>query len=102
MINQNFASRVRDLENEWNNNPRWQGIQRPYTAEQVVRLQGSSPVEHSLARSGADKLWRLLHENAYINALGAMTGLQGRRGSQRRSGACAAVPRGVPRVSGRR
>lgn len=76
MINHNFAGRVRELEQQWQQDPRWQGIHRPYTAEQVVKLQGSQLIEHSLAQRGADKLWRLLHENAYINALGAMTGLQ--------------------------
>ena len=76
MINHNFAGRVRELEQQWQQDPRWQGIRRPYTAEQVVRLQGSDPIQHTLAQRGADKLWRLLHDNMYINALGAMTGLQ--------------------------
>jgi isocitrate lyase len=76
MQNPEFQTRVEQLTQQWANDPRWQGIQRPYTAEQVVRLQGSAPVQHSLAQRGADKLWRLLHDNDYINALGAMTGLQ--------------------------
>lgn len=71
-----FAQRVHAIEQAWKTDTRWTGIRRPYTAEQVVRLQGSDPVEHSLAQRGADKLWRLLHDNMYINALGAMTGLQ--------------------------
>jgi isocitrate lyase len=55
---------------------RWQGIERPYGAEEVVRLRGSVQVEHTLARLGAEKLWRLLHEEDYVAALGALTGGQ--------------------------
>lgn len=58
------------------NAPRWQDITRPYGPEQVNRLRGSVQVEHSLARSGADKLWRLLHHESHISALGALTGNQ--------------------------
>jgi isocitrate lyase len=56
--------------------PRWQGITRTYTAEQVDRLRGTVHVEHSLARAGAEKLWRLLHREPYVAALGALTGNQ--------------------------
>ena len=76
MINKNFAGRVREIEQQWQQDPRWKNISRGYTAEQVVKLQGSAVIEYSLAQRGAAKLWQLLHENAYINALGAMTGLQ--------------------------
>jgi isocitrate lyase len=55
---------------------RWQGIERPYTEEDVERLRGSVTVEHTLARLGAERLWRLLGEEAYVAALGAMTGGQ--------------------------
>ena len=61
---------------DWAQNPRWKGITRTYTPADVVRLRGSVPVEHSLARRGAEKLWQLLHENDYINCLGALTGGQ--------------------------
>src|SRR4051794_25791199 len=61
--------------NGWNR-PRWEGISRTYTAEDVSRLRGTVRVEHSLARAGAEKLWRLLHKEKYIAALGAMTGNQ--------------------------
>ena len=61
---------------DWSNNPRWAGATRPYTAEDVVRLRGTVPVEHSLARRGADKLWHYLQTEPYVNALGAMTGNQ--------------------------
>ncbi len=60
----------------WNNDPRWQDVSRPYTAEEVVRLRGTVPVEYSLARQGADKLWQLMQDQPYINALGALTGNQ--------------------------
>lgn len=55
---------------------RWDGIERPYSQEDVVRLRGSVQVEHTLARLGAERLWRLLHEEPYVAALGAMTGGQ--------------------------
>ncbi|MGH2451707.1 MAG: isocitrate lyase, partial [Candidatus Limnocylindria bacterium] len=55
---------------------RWDGIERPYSQEDVERLRGSVQVEHTLARLGAERLWRLLHEEPYVAALGAMTGAQ--------------------------
>jgi isocitrate lyase len=55
---------------------RWRGIERTYSAEDVVRLQGSVRIEHSLARLGAERLWRLIHEDAFVRALGALTGGQ--------------------------
>ena len=61
---------------DWTNNPRWTGIERPYSAEDVVRLRGTVAVEHSLARLGADKLWRYLQTEDFVNALGALTGNQ--------------------------
>ena len=64
------------LRKEWQTNPRWQGVERPYQAEDVVRLRGSVHVEHSLARLGAEKLWRYMHEKPFVNALGALTGNQ--------------------------
>jgi isocitrate lyase len=64
------------LQKEWSESPRWRGIKRGYSAEDVVRLRGSMPVEYSLARRGADKLWRLLHDEPFVNSLGALTGNQ--------------------------
>jgi isocitrate lyase len=64
------------LRHDWRNNPRWHGIARPYTAEDVVRLRGSVHVEHSIARLTAEKLWKYLHEKPFVNALGALTGNQ--------------------------
>jgi isocitrate lyase len=64
------------LETQWQQDARWQGIERPYSADQVQKVQGSIKVQHTLADLGARKLWRLLHDEPYINALGALTGNQ--------------------------
>jgi isocitrate lyase len=64
------------LRKEWHDDPRWQGVERPYSAEDVVRLRGSVHIEHSLARLGAQKLWQYLREKPFVNALGALTGNQ--------------------------
>ncbi len=61
---------------DWNNNPRWAGITRPYSAADVVRLRGTVAIEHSLARIGAEKLWGYLQTQDFVNALGALTGNQ--------------------------
>jgi isocitrate lyase len=61
---------------DWNNNPRWAGVTRGYSAADVVRLRGTVHVEHSLARLGAEKLWTSLHTEDFVNALGALTGNQ--------------------------
>jgi len=68
--------RPEQLAREWEGNARWAGIERPYSAEDVVRLRGSIRVEHTLARVGAERLWGLLNGGGYVNALGAMTGGQ--------------------------
>ncbi|HNP86568.1 MAG TPA: isocitrate lyase [Kouleothrix sp.] len=60
----------------WMSDPRWKGIERPYTAEDVVRLRGSVQIEQTLARLGAERLWNLLNTDDYIAALGALTGNQ--------------------------
>ncbi len=73
------ADRHRDaaaLAERWRTDPRWRGIRRPYTAEDVVRLRGSIRIEHTLARLGAERLWALLTREGYVRALGAMTGGQ--------------------------
>jgi isocitrate lyase len=64
------------LQKDWDTNPRWKGIKRGYTAEDVVRLRGSFPIEHTLARRGAEKLWNLVNNEPYVNCLGALTGGQ--------------------------
>jgi len=64
------------IKKDWAENLRWKGIQRTYTAEDVVRLRGTVHIEHTLARRGAEKLWKLMTETPFVNALGAMTGNQ--------------------------
>jgi isocitrate lyase len=64
------------LEREWAESPRWQGIVRPYSGEEVVRLRGRFVPEHTLARLGAERLWQLLKSEEYVPALGAVTGGQ--------------------------
>ena len=71
------ASRsLTELQRDWCLNARWAGIARPYPAEEVERLRGTVLVEHSLARLGAEKLWRYVREKPFVNALGALTGNQ--------------------------
>ena len=67
---------AKELEQEWQSQPRWRGVKRGYRGEDVVRLRGTVDVEHSLARIGAEKLWRFLNEKPFVNALGALTGNQ--------------------------
>jgi isocitrate lyase len=64
------------LESEWSSNTRWKGVRRDYTAADVVRLRGSVAIDHTLARAGAERLWRLLQGSDYVHALGAMSGGQ--------------------------
>jgi isocitrate lyase len=65
-----------DLKRDWKANPRWAGVQRPYTAEDVLRLKGTVPIEYSLARAGAERFWQLVNSEPYVHALGAVTGNQ--------------------------
>ena len=67
---------VEVLKQSWENEPRWQGIKRPYTAEQVVRLRSSVQIEYTLARLGSERLWNLMHTEPFVQALGALTGNQ--------------------------
>lgn len=66
----------KQLEKMWAEDPRWAGITRPYTANDVVRLRGTIPIEYSIARLGAQRLWGLLHTENYVPTLGALTGNQ--------------------------
>lgn len=68
--------RAQQLKQSWENDARWNGITRPYTAEEVIKLRGSIDIEYTLARRGSEKLWNLLQTEDYINALGALTGNQ--------------------------
>ncbi|WP_226037426.1 isocitrate lyase [Aquibacillus saliphilus] len=65
-----------ELQQEWETDLRWAGVERPYSAEDVLRLRGSIQVEHTLARKGSEKLWKLLKKEPFINSLGALTGGQ--------------------------
>ena len=67
---------IAEIRKDWNSNPRWKGLQRPYAAEDVYRLRGSIHIEYSLARRGAERLWALVNEEPFVNALGALTGNQ--------------------------
>ena len=69
------GNQVVEIEREWEG-PRWEGVTRPYSAEDVARLRGSVRIEHTLARMGAERLWELMRERPYVRALGALTGNQ--------------------------
>ena len=69
------GNQVAEIEREWDS-PRWEGITRPYSAEDVARLRGTVKIEYTLARLGAERLWELMRERPFIKALGALTGNQ--------------------------
>src|SRR5207244_1701834 len=73
-------SRIEDeaakLKQEWDTDLRWRNTRREFTAQDVVRLRGTVQEEYTLARLGAERLWKLLHEEDYVAALGALTGNQ--------------------------
>ncbi len=71
-----FPDEISALKYVWDNDPRWKGIVRPYTAEDVLKLRGTLTIEHTLANAGAKRLWHLLHNEDFIPALGALTGNQ--------------------------
>ncbi len=71
-----MQAEAEQMARSWREDSRWWGIERPYTPEDVLRLRGSLHVEHTLARRGAEKLWRLIQEEPFIRALGALTGNQ--------------------------
>jgi isocitrate lyase len=72
----NTLKTAEQLERDWRDNPRWTGVERGYSAADVAKLRGSLAIEHTLARHGAERLWRLLHTEDFVNALGALTGNQ--------------------------
>jgi isocitrate lyase len=76
MKNGQLSRRIESLERRWVEDQRWCGIRRDYSAEEVVRLQGSLVVEHTLAKAGARRLWELLHSEPYVATFGALTGAQ--------------------------
>ncbi|CAN5910314.1 isocitrate lyase [soil metagenome] len=72
---ENGNGQVQEIQRSWQGE-RWEGIERPYSAENVAKLRGSVKIEHTLARLGAERLWDLMHSEDYVNALGALTGNQ--------------------------
>lgn len=68
--------RAKQLQESWEMDARWKGIERPYSPEEVIKLRGSIDIEYTLARRGAEKLWKLVNEEDFVNALGALTGNQ--------------------------
>ena len=76
MSQQSRSQQIAALQDDWACNPRWEGVKRPYTAEDVVNLRGSVHVEHSLARRGAEKLWDLCNNEDYVASLGALTAVK--------------------------
>ena len=67
---------AKDIQSDWDSNPRWKNVKRGYSSDDVVRLSGSIAIEHSLAHQGAKKLWDLINTEDFVNALGALTGNQ--------------------------
>ena len=68
--------KIQALVTDWMTNPRWKGIERPYTAEEVIKLRGSYTIDYSVARMGAEKLWKKLQNQDFVCGLGALTGNQ--------------------------
>ena len=75
-MSKSYEQQVEELNKDWQENPRWNGVVRDYSAEEVISLRGSVEVEYSLARQGAEKLWEKLNSNSYTHAMGALTGGQ--------------------------
>lgn len=69
-------ARIQALIQDWASNPRWQHVERPYTAEEVIRLRGSYDLQYTIAQLGAERLWNALHEEDWVAGLGALTGNQ--------------------------
>lgn len=68
--------KINELIKDWSTNPRWKGIERPYTAEEVIKLQGSYRIEYTIAKMGAETLWRKMQSQDYVAGLGCLTGNQ--------------------------
>jgi isocitrate lyase len=75
-MNMNSHLELARLKKDWTENPRWKGVTRPYSAEDVERLSGTVRAEYTLARRGAEKLWKMMGEQQFVRALGALTGNQ--------------------------
>src|SRR5260221_1108081 len=74
--NGNNGNHTPNIHSDWATNPRWSAITRPYSYADVLRLRGTIQIEYTLARLGAERLWNLMHTDAYVAALGAVTGNQ--------------------------
>ena len=74
--NNGYNQKEQNLITDWLTNPRWAGVERPYTAADVLKLRGSVEIEYSLAKQGAKKFWHKLHTKPYVAGLGALTGNQ--------------------------
>ena len=72
----NRQEQIKQLEQDWKNNSRWDGVRRPYSAEDVVNLRGSLNIEYTIAKTGSIKLWNMLQGDEPVTALGAVTGNQ--------------------------
>src|SRR5258706_1010395 len=75
-LNGNNGNHTHNIHSDWATNPRWSAITRPYSYADVLRLRGTIQIEYTLARLGAERLWNLMHTDAYVAALGAVTGNQ--------------------------
>ena len=75
-VTDSIAAQAAQLRTRWETDPRWRGIRRTYSAEDVIRLRGSVRVEYTLARMAAERLWELLHDQEYVHTFGALTGTQ--------------------------
>lgn len=73
---ENVQAKIQELKANWAIDARWEGVRRPYSAEEVLRLRGSVDIEYTLARRGANRLWKMLQDQSYVGALGALTGNQ--------------------------
>jgi isocitrate lyase len=72
----NKEQQIKDLENKWSTEDRWNGITRTYSAEEVINLRGSFHIEHTLARKGAERFWHDLKKEQLVSGLGALSGNQ--------------------------
>jgi isocitrate lyase len=76
MSRKDFDAQVAELKEQWEHDARWRGVRRDYTPEEVIRLRGSLPIEYTVARHGAQRLWALLNHTEYVHTFGALTGAQ--------------------------
>ena len=75
-LKQKVADQGVELQNSWDNDPRWKGVKRPYSVEEVLRARGTLKINHTFAQVGAERLWSLLETEEYVHSLGALTGNQ--------------------------